>query len=273
MNSIIPLFTRKIYPKNEEPEQTTEKKLWSISNPIKKSISSMSSLSSISSMTTKHSIKQIVPEMQLGSSPKMDHLSKIEEIRESRINSYNSFLYEEEHKEHFGSEVFLETLLDSIDETELEHYDFYCQNVSENLNPYMYNKSSSPKINNTNRTYHTHSISTPNLRSYINPQINYRMTNTNLVEYFSNWEQPKIHGLENSTRIIPEYYLNNPLTNSFLLSIDYLMIIKDDIRNYRKLNPYQIQYIQSLDTIEKNNIIQEMTKATNTLIDALHDSI
>ena len=39
--------------------------------------------------------------------------------------------------------------------------------------------------------------------------------------------------------------------------MDYYEMINDDIRNYRKLNKYQVNYIKSLDHDRKNKIIEE----------------
>jgi len=53
--------------------------------------------------------------------------------------------------------------------------------------------------------------------------------------------------------IIPEYYhlARHP---SKILDIDYLKIIKDDIRNFRILNPYQMKYIKELDHEDKDEL-------------------
>ena len=65
------------------------------------------------------------------------------------------------------------------------------------------------------------------------------------------YDVPKDHGLTNCNMIIPSYYQlhNHP---SKILTIDYFEIIKDDIRNFRELNHYQLDYIKLL-THEQNN--------------------
>jgi hypothetical protein len=73
-------------------------------------------------------------------------------------------------------------------------------------------------------------------------------------EIFPLYAPPKAPGLENSNVIIPSYYNlhNNP---SKILSIDYYNIIKDDIRNCRPLNKYQLEYIKDLSHEYKYELI------------------
>lgn len=83
------------------------------------------------------------------------------------------------------------------------------------------------------------------------------------------WIPPSEHGLRNSISIIPEYY-NHHKTDYF--NIDYFEIIKDDIRNMRELNEYQMEFINKLSHEEKNklfhifneclHIFQEIIKLT-----------
>ena len=54
------------------------------------------------------------------------------------------------------------------------------------------------------------------------------------------WKPPEQHGLSNSQEIIPCYYKSDKK----ILNIDYLLMIHDDIRNYRPLNQYQLDYIK-----------------------------
>ena len=82
--------------------------------------------------------------------------------------------------------------------------------------------------------------------------------------------------IENSQRIIPDYYFQTHQNiqkicgdKSALLEIDYLFMIKDDIRNMRKLNQYQIDYIQTLDEATKDEIIHEFHKASNMMIETI----
>ena len=67
-----------------------------------------------------------------------------------------------------------------------------------------------------------------------------------------NYDQPKEHGLTNSDYIIPSYYKKN---KNNILDVDYYEIIKDDIRNFRSLNKYQIEYIMNLEDKYKNELI------------------
>jgi hypothetical protein len=47
------------------------------------------------------------------------------------------------------------------------------------------------------------------------------------------WTPPKLHGLQNARQIIQPWFLMN---RSFNKPIDYVEIIKDDIRNFRPLH-------------------------------------
>jgi len=39
-----------------------------------------------------------------------------------------------------------------------------------------------------------------------------------------------------------------------MLNMNYFEIIKDDVRNFRKLNNYQMEYIKDLTNDEKNEL-------------------
>jgi len=81
------------------------------------------------------------------------------------------------------------------------------------------------------------------------------------------WKAPAFHGLENSPRIIPEYYMTTNLKNG-ILKIDYYEMIIDDIRNLRPLSPYQMKYIRKkLTPHEYYNIIHEYNKVMYFYID------
>jgi hypothetical protein len=68
-------------------------------------------------------------------------------------------------------------------------------------------------------------------------------------------EPPSEYGLSNSDVIIPSYY-HLDKDPSKILSIDYFNIIKDDIKNYRALNKYQIEYTKDLSHEYKNELIE-----------------
>jgi hypothetical protein len=78
------------------------------------------------------------------------------------------------------------------------------------------------------------------------PEIHY--------DYMGEYEPPKEHGLINSDVIIPQYYFNNK-DPSKILNINYYDIIKDDIRNYRVLKKYQLEYIKKLPSEYKDGLI------------------
>ena len=68
------------------------------------------------------------------------------------------------------------------------------------------------------------------------------------------WVPPKEHGLVNADIIIPSYYNIHKNPNK-IFDLDFLNIIKDDIRNFRKLNKYQLEYIKRLPDEDKYELI------------------
>jgi len=93
------------------------------------------------------------------------------------------------------------------------------------------------------------------------------------------WIPPSKSGLNNSEQIIPTYYLKKTgLVNEEgeeikYINIDYLSIIKDDIRNLRKLNKYQIDYIKNnVDAETKNEIMDELIHSNRTCIDIINEN-
>ena len=80
------------------------------------------------------------------------------------------------------------------------------------------------------------------------------------------WIPPAKPGLSNCQAIIPNYY---PRKYNTILDIDYLTIIKDDIKNCRVLNSYQMEYIQSLNTHEK----QELFVLFNQCVQMFNDYV
>ena len=82
----------------------------------------------------------------------------------------------------------------------------------------------------------------------------------------SKWTPPPVHGMDNSCRIIPEYYMTTNTKNPHkILRINYYDIIIDDIRNLRPLNPTQLDYIRNkLDTDDIHTIIEEFNQVIQT---------
>lgn len=78
------------------------------------------------------------------------------------------------------------------------------------------------------------------------------------------YEPPKEHGLSNCNFIIPAYYhiSKHP---SKILNIDYYEIIKDDIRNFRILNSYQMEYIKNLSHEQKNELFDLFNSCLDTI--------
>jgi hypothetical protein len=84
------------------------------------------------------------------------------------------------------------------------------------------------------------------------------------VDVENPYEPPKEHGLNNCNMIIPEYYHLSSKTNN-LFTINYYEIIKDDLRNLRPLNKYQLVYIKSLS----NECKDELFDIFNSSLEAL----
>ena len=84
------------------------------------------------------------------------------------------------------------------------------------------------------------------------------------------WKAPSTHGLENSPRIIPDYYLSTCMNqDTNVLQIDYKYIILDDIRNLRKLSDYQIKYIKNMNNEDKQEIIEEYNLVVEAFLSTL----
>jgi len=88
-------------------------------------------------------------------------------------------------------------------------------------------------------------------------------------DYTGEYEVPKEHGLLNSDIIIPSYY-HLHTHPSKIFNLDYFTIIKDDIRNFRVLNEYQLKYIKELSHEDKNelfDIFNNCIKTFNNIVD------
>jgi hypothetical protein len=79
------------------------------------------------------------------------------------------------------------------------------------------------------------------------------------------WNPPSQPGLQNSNAIIPAYYTNAHLD---MTKIDYFTIIKDDIKNCRVLNAYQMEYIH---TCIDDNQKQELFVIYNEVVQLFND--
>lgn len=73
---------------------------------------------------------------------------------------------------------------------------------------------------------------------------------------FRMWIPHSQPGLENSSRIIPQYYLTNKNLHGNIFKIDYLEMIRDDILNLRPLSEEQINYIEKIPEDEKMELIK-----------------
>ena len=78
------------------------------------------------------------------------------------------------------------------------------------------------------------------------------------------YDPPAEPGLANSNVIIPSYYHlhNRP---SKITSINYYEIIKDDIRNLRPLNKYQLEFVKNLSHEQKNELLEIFNSCLETV--------
>lgn len=83
---------------------------------------------------------------------------------------------------------------------------------------------------------------------------------------------PEKYGLENSDVIIPSYY-NLHKYPSKILDFDFYEIIKDDIRNYRKLNIYQLEYIKNLKEEYKDELIGLFNECIGKVMEILNHCV
>ena len=83
------------------------------------------------------------------------------------------------------------------------------------------------------------------------------------------YEPPKQHGLSNSNIIIPTYYNLHKIPFK-ITELDYFEIIKDDIRNFRPLNKYQLKYITQLSHECKNELFNIFNSCMKEFINILH---
>jgi hypothetical protein len=79
---------------------------------------------------------------------------------------------------------------------------------------------------------------------------------------------PKQHGLSNADVIIPNYYIKD---YNKIIDIDYYDIIKDDIRNCRKLNKYQLKYILDLQDEYKDELLVLFYNCINSFNDIMEN--
>lgn len=82
----------------------------------------------------------------------------------------------------------------------------------------------------------------------------------NLIHY----DPPKEPGLSNSNMIIPSYYKLYQTPHK-IRNVDYYAIIKDDIRNFRPLNEYQLEYIKQLSHERKNELFDVFNLCIKTI--------
>ena len=84
------------------------------------------------------------------------------------------------------------------------------------------------------------------------------------------WVAPTKNGLDNSEPIIPNYYAKL-IDKSFIFNINYYNIIKDDIRNYRNLNSYQMEFVKNLNDEKKNELFDIYNECMHSLNEVMNE--
>jgi hypothetical protein len=100
----------------------------------------------------------------------------------------------------------------------------------------------------------------------LSPELGKLLNKECMIHNTEKWEPPENSGLNNCNIIIPNYYVK---TYDQIIDIEYITIIKDDIKNFRPLNFYQLEYIKSIPNEEKNklfDIFNDCIKTLNELI-------
>ena len=120
--------------------------------------------------------------------------------------------------------------------------------------------------NTKNKNDEFYTLSTKNISKNLAELLQIPAIHYDHDENLHEWKQPDEYGLSNSKRIIPSYYIQNTKN---ILEIDYYEIIKDDIRNFRRLNKYQLAYVKTLDHMYKDEIIHILHNCLNSIIDLL----
>ena len=76
--------------------------------------------------------------------------------------------------------------------------------------------------------------------------------------------------LRHSEPNIPTHFMEVHGLQLKYMDFNYITLIKDDIRNMRKLNEHQLQYIKTyVSDKEKTDIIMELVKSFNVCIDVI----
>jgi len=81
-----------------------------------------------------------------------------------------------------------------------------------------------------------------------------------------NWIPPDKSGLGNSEPIIQKYFIDK-LNN--ITQINYIVIIKDDIRNMRSLNEEQLKYITTLNKNQLCDIVNTFNVVNKYLVELI----
>lgn len=77
------------------------------------------------------------------------------------------------------------------------------------------------------------------------------------------WSPPKTHGLSNSKQIIHPHFIKH---KHILPKIDYIDIIKDNIRNMRPLTKYELEYIKTLSKYELLELFEIIERVNQQIL-------
>jgi hypothetical protein len=164
-----------------------------------------------------------------------------DKVEDTRTNLSNHIL----NKELLSEELIEENRMNLLNHS-IEQFSKILKNKN-----IAHSSSNSSILSNSD--YENYVIKT-NMSKRLSQELNIKDINCNITDYdIIDYEPPKEPGLSNSNVIIPLYY-NLDKDSSKILDIDYYNIIKDDIKNLRALNKYQLDYIKKLSHEDKNEL-------------------
>jgi hypothetical protein len=126
-----------------------------------------------------------------------------------------------------------------------DDYSFQCKNIAEDLKAKLDMKDKLPE---------------PKIRFRLDSRLKMPVDVSGTLQ---------THGLENSQRILPDYYLTGKDLKGKMLNIDYITVIYDDIHNMRPLNEYQLAYIDALEGEEKQRVVIALNNTLKIMTSAL----
>jgi hypothetical protein len=179
-----------------------------------------------------------------------------------------------------GSKPFKSTLINSIGSINLElsYSDRYNEKDNIKEQQYVENNENDVKdiekedyedeVDDGNITDNENYIFKANICTLLSRELNLPEMSYN---HIGDYEPPKEYGLSNCNAIIPGYYKLHEKPYK-IFNMDYFAIIKDDIRNCRILNEYQLKYIKELPEDLKNELFELFNSCIKIFNDIINNT-